>query len=597
MEAIEERNSAAVEAVTNYFNQLKPQRKKKLPGEASSSTPREPPTIETTSSSQRLPGNVSLARSPVGAGTNKQDNFGDNDIQIANRRKLELEFNLEQSILDQERKMDDIKRKSKRAQQDIERSIDHENRRMEILSGAPKNPLSSTSRSSAHHSPTSSPFTISPLSQAEADNQPTAMAHSSNLVQLPFSRWPKISITPFDGDSRHWPPFAHAIHATVEESNMSDSYKLISLKDSLTDDIKKRMAHIFTGRNSYTQAWSELQSKYGIPGLIIQAHVRCLMQVPALQTMRDTVTSVHGEQSMVELSYSTTVRTLASKLPADLQREWGQYAYNLQPRIASLADFDKWIDATVGAEELRGVTVNTIPTKVHQSYLPRAKPQYGPTILNLSYNAAGSAQANRAIVRTPFNSKICPMLLAIVPLVVQNLEIRYHTCDVLDPGSEAPLRKLNCCSSPDDECAPSAIRTPLGWTAIGKIPENLIHGPSRKSRVQVNYISEDTPLVEITEKFYTTELFGTDVRAPKVIYCFSSSKNFRIFRPVLLSNIVGVLLRFTQYVLPITTRAKVLFQATWREKREKTTIVNDELTARFEPISWDDQLPATVLTQ
>lgn len=209
---------------------------------------REPPNVETPSSSQSLPVNV-------GAGTSKQDN----DIQQAKRRKLDLEFKLEQSILDQERKIDDIKRKSEREQQDIQRSIDHKNHRMEILSGAPKNPLTSTPRSSAHHSPNINQSTVSPLGQAEAANQPPTMAHSSSLVQIPFSRWAKISITPFDGDSRHWPPFAHAIHATVEETNMPDSYKLMSLRDSLTDDIRKRMAHIFTGRNSYTQAWSELQ--------------------------------------------------------------------------------------------------------------------------------------------------------------------------------------------------------------------------------------------------------------------------------------------------------------------------------------------------
>lgn len=49
--------------------------------------------------------------------------------------------------------------------------------------------------------------------------------------------------------------------------------------------------------------------------------------------------------------------------------------------------------------------------------------------------------------------------------------------------------------------------------------------------------------------------------------------------------------------LPITTRAKELFQVTWREKRKKTTIVNGVLTTHFEPIGWDEQLPATVLTQ
>jgi hypothetical protein len=40
--------------------------------------------------------------------------------------------------------------------------------------------------------------------------------------------------------------------------------------------------------------------------------------------------------------------------------------------------------------------------------------------------------------------------------------------------------------------------------------------------------------------------------------------------------------------LSIKTRSKVLFQATWRVKREKKTIVHYVLTIRFEPIGWDD---------
>jgi hypothetical protein len=56
---------------------------------------------------------------------------------------------------------------------------------------------------------------------------------------------------------------------------------------------------------------------------------------------------------------------------------------------------------------------------------------------------------------------------------------------------------------------------PLERTAKRKIPASLIRGPSRKSTMQVNYISEDIPLIEIVEKFYTKESFGTAVRDPK----------------------------------------------------------------------------------
>ena len=39
-------------------------------------------------------------------------------------------------------------------------------------------------------------------------------------------------------------------------------------------------------------------------------------------------------------------------LPNELYREWGRHAYSLLTRMPGLAEFDKWIEGVVGAEEL-----------------------------------------------------------------------------------------------------------------------------------------------------------------------------------------------------------------------------------------------------
>lgn len=56
------------------------------------------------------------------------------------------------------------------------------------------------------------------------------------------------------------------------------------------------------------------------------------------------------DDHLKELTYSTVIMSLASKLPIQLQIDWGKFAYSLQPSLPSLRDFDKWIDIAVGAE-------------------------------------------------------------------------------------------------------------------------------------------------------------------------------------------------------------------------------------------------------
>ncbi|XP_045023331.1 uncharacterized protein LOC123467496 [Daphnia magna] len=211
----------------------------------------------------------------------------------------------------------------------------------------------------------------------------------------PPAHWPKIPISKFNGDCRRWPAFAQVMRATIEETALPDLYKVLALRENLTEDIQKRMAHLFNGSYNYSQAWNELKNKYGVSALIIQAHIHHLQMVQPFRNgdfkslaelaslVRDAVSSVAGDPSMIEFTHSIVVNQLATKLPFNLQQDWGRYAYNLRPKISSLADFDCWLDAIVGAEELRGAKISSyIPPKQNPSM--RSAVVFPPTILNAS---------------------------------------------------------------------------------------------------------------------------------------------------------------------------------------------------------------------
>lgn len=203
---------------------------------------------------------------------------------------------------------------------------------------------------------------------------------STGQPQLAPSRsWPKLVVAKFDGDPRGWTKFAHGINATLRDTNMPDSLKLLALQDDLKDEIQKRVAHIFTSTYSFQSAWAVLESKYGSPGLIIQAHNKHLQQLPPFKhndfnglfntavAFRDAVSSVNQEHIVM---FTSVVTSLCAKLPIHLQSDWGKLAYGLN-RLPTLQDFDQWIDTVVGAEELRGINLSASTTS-YNGFKPSA---------------------------------------------------------------------------------------------------------------------------------------------------------------------------------------------------------------------------------
>ena len=85
-----------------------------------------------------------------------------------------------------------------------------------------------------------------------------------------------------------------------------------------------------------------------------------------------------------------------------------------------------------------------------------------------------------------------------------------------------------------EDDGPTAILTQFGWSVVGKIPNFLVAGPSKKLCVNIHSVSQDEPLCYLVEQFHSTESFGTDVYAPvmtsaedaKVIAVLESSAIF-----------------------------------------------------------------------
>lgn len=178
----------------------------------------------------------------------------------AKRIKLDLEFQLAQAKVRQQREQEDRNRQALREQEDIMAQI---RRHEALISGfgavaASNNLLSSTHQVAPSFQPqqyasgVSGAFENGPPNSASPyvahAAQPPALYHSSH-------RWPKLAVSKFNGDPRGWTKYSHNISATIKHTHMPDPLKLLALQESLDEPIQRRMANVFAGGFTFQSAW------------------------------------------------------------------------------------------------------------------------------------------------------------------------------------------------------------------------------------------------------------------------------------------------------------------------------------------------------
>ena len=328
-----------------------------------------------------------LARELAGIRPRENEDPGETQ-SAAKRRKLVLEQRLAELGIQRQQQLDELLRGTK--EEEIREQIFWEERLIAVTGTNQEHNRPGLSSTPRLNSLPTDQIQL-PVLQLPVTRDNFGHGHSS------FNYRSKIVVQPFNGDPRCWKIFELGSNATIRDSNMPDSHKLISLAAILIEEIRKRMAHIFANGSTYAQAFAELKSKYGSPGLIMQAHnSHLLAALPVKQgdfnalftiaaDVREVVSSVNDEH-LLAFSYSTVISSIVSKLPSQLQLDWGKLAYALRPSLPTMRDLDKWLDVAVGAEENRGNRFTAPATQQRSSYPPRQQ-SFGSS----SYGAPGSS--------------------------------------------------------------------------------------------------------------------------------------------------------------------------------------------------------------
>jgi Protein of unknown function (DUF1759) len=199
--------------------------------------------------------------------------------------------------------------------------------------------------------------------------------HSLGFPSLP-GRLPKMELPKFYGDPREWLKFAAAFNTLVHSNSNDNAYRMAMLQQSLSPSVQQSIATYLVDPEFYPVALSELQSIYGDPTLIAETYLdelASLKAVPdndpvALRTFSYKLSAILAglinEDFHQDLSASTTLSLLASKLPPRLRSKWTKrtmkmQGQNVRPNIEHFVDCLK----EIAAHECRNSSIRILPAR------------------------------------------------------------------------------------------------------------------------------------------------------------------------------------------------------------------------------------------
>jgi hypothetical protein len=175
---------------------------------------------------------------PRGGTPDQQNSEGlvqqpDHDVEPgdAKRRKMMLEYQLTQKDIQMARQLEDFQRQGQREREDLLNKIELEKKIID------SDNLTSTQGPLLSSTPV---IRTSPSAFPPAEPDASHIPIQQKTTTGSSIRWPKITVERFGGDPRKWRKFDHGVNATISDTNMPDSLKLLSLQDFLVDEIRKK---------------------------------------------------------------------------------------------------------------------------------------------------------------------------------------------------------------------------------------------------------------------------------------------------------------------------------------------------------------------
>ena len=186
----------------------------------------------------------------------KKDKDSNKDHSAAKRRRLELEYERQQTKITEQRRLEDNHVFNQQKQQNCTLEMELQ-RQLEDLD-EPAEP---------NFNPKLSSTTFEPNEVL-----------TSGIPPINGS-WPQISITPFNGDPRTWTEFELTFTALCHNTRMPEAMKLLALHENLEPEVRRRSAHLFVETADYKSTCEALKERYGNRQIISHAHVQ---QLPSL---------------------------------------------------------------------------------------------------------------------------------------------------------------------------------------------------------------------------------------------------------------------------------------------------------------------------
>lgn len=173
--------------------------------------------------------------------------------------------------------------------------------------------------------------------RTQSETAPTTS--TSAITNLPESllhiRLPKINLSKFTGKYEEWLPFYDSFQSIIHANpSISDVQKLQYLKATLAGDASKVVDSLEISAANYQVAWNVLKQRYDNKRIIVQSHVKALLELPALT--RENVNKLRQIadgatrhlQALQALNRPTAqwddllVQILSTKLDSLSMREW-----------------------------------------------------------------------------------------------------------------------------------------------------------------------------------------------------------------------------------------------------------------------------------
>ena len=182
---------------------------------------------------------------------------------------------------------------------------------------------------------------------------------STGFPSLP-GRLPKMELPKILGDPKEWLKFAAAFNTLVHSNSKDNAYRMAMLQQSLSPSVQQSISMYLVDPEFYPFALSELQNIYGDPNLIAQTYLDELASLNAVPDndpvalrsfsykLNAILAGLINEDFHQELSASTTLSLLASKLPPRLRSKWTKkvmkmQGQNVRPNIEHFVDCLKQI--------------------------------------------------------------------------------------------------------------------------------------------------------------------------------------------------------------------------------------------------------------